>query len=225
MGFSSRLLLTLLVVSIGINAYFFIKDSRSSDKPSVTIVVGEPVIMHTNGGALEVSTIQVTERYEQRSTTTILGAPIPGSEVLATFEAPVTYRYQVLLAPEWRFFKRDDAFVVVAPPVIPALPVAFDTTRMRVFSGGLWSPITGRNATDSLLHQMTPLLAERAASTRYIELQRNEARKTVAEFVRKWVISQDRWKNLGNIQIQVFFADEPADALKAAGYALAPYKL
>jgi len=39
-------------------------------------------------------------------------------------------------------------------------------------------------------------------------LQREFARKTVAEFVRKWLITQKRYENVDPDRVHVFFADE-----------------
>lgn len=224
MRFFTKLLLFTLTASVAFNAYTIYKDQQARNHP-ITVVVGEPVVMRTNGGLLEVATIKNAERFEQASSSTILGISVPTTSTVATIQVPVTYRYHVPLATEWRFFRRDNVFVVVAPPVKPSLPVAIDTTGLQSFSHGTWSLITGRAATDDLLKQLTPLLNDRANASAYIEAQRDAARKTVGEFVQKWVLSQDKWKNLTGVRIQVFFADEPTEKMQAAGYALAPYKL
>ena len=40
-------------------------------------------------------------------------------------------------------------------------------------------------------------------------MQREAARATVAEFVRKWVLDQARWKGQRPPTLLVFFEDEP----------------
>ena len=42
------------------------------------------------------------------------------------------------------------------------------------------------------------------------------ARTTVTEFVRKWMLGQERFKSAGDYQVRVFFADEPIEALGSA---------
>ena len=39
------------------------------------------------------------------------------------------------------------------------------------------------------------------------------ARKTVAEFVRKWLLTQERWKDVDPGQVHVFFEDETIETL------------
>lgn len=225
MGLFSKLLTVLLLISASANGYLYLQNQKTSMQPW-TIVVGEMIVMRTNGGVLEVSTVTGHEQFNQASSTTIFGFTIPTSEVIATVQAKATYRYHVKLAPEWKFFRRGNVFTVIAPPIQPSLPVAIDTTTLQVFSSGLWSPVTGNVAITGLLQKLTPVLENRSWAPSNIQLQRDSARLTVAEFVRKWVMGQDKWKEIGDkAQVQVFFADEPAEKLQAAGYGLAPYKL
>jgi hypothetical protein len=91
--------------------------------------------------------------------------------------------------------------------------VAIDTTRLSQFSAGLWSPITGAAQREALLKGLTGELAAKAASSSYIEFQREAARETVTEFVRHWLQRQERWKEARDLSIRVLFADEPIGQL------------
>jgi hypothetical protein len=42
-----------------------------------------------------------------------------------------------------------------------------------------------------------------------LQLQREVARKTVTEFVQKWVVEQSKWKEGKSPVVLVFFEDEP----------------
>ena len=123
------------------------------------------------------------------------------------------FRYHIELAPEWKVLLRDKTFVVIAPPVKPTLPIAIDTARLEAEASGGWSLITGQTLIDELQRSITGALAGKATSATYIQLQREEARKTVTEFVAKWLITQERWKSASEYSIRVFFSDEPIRAL------------
>jgi len=80
-----------------------------------------------------------------------------------------------------------------------------------------WLRFNGRENLDSLLAEVTPELAANARSTAHIEAQREQARKTVTEFVAKWLITQEQWKAIKPSQIRVYFADEPIERLRTFG--------
>lgn len=208
-------LLVAIAASLGAGAYLEKTLSPCLTCPPCT--KDEPVIMRTNGGLLEVSTIKATETFTQSAFPTVFTIPMPGGPVVSKIQAEATYRYHVPLAPQWKFIRRDKTFVVVAPPIKASLPVAVNLATLKAQSNGTWSPIVGNNYIQSLQQTMTPALATKATTPNYISLQRGHARKTVTEFVQKWVLSQDKWKD-GNYTVRVFFADEPIDEIRANGY-------
>lgn len=176
--------------------------------------------MHTNGGLLEVSTINVSERFESSKAHSFLGAHL--GNTATQIRVPVVYRYHIELAPEWKIRLRDKMFIVIAPPVKPSLPVAIQTTAIEKQSSGVWSVLTGNTLLDKLERSISPVLASRAVSPKYVRLQREASRKTVKEFVAKWLITQERWKLASAYPIQVYFADEPIQVLgNSAPHALA----
>jgi hypothetical protein len=80
-----------------------------------------------------------------------------------------------------------------------------------------WLRFNGRANLDSLLAEVTPELAIKVRSPAHIEAQREQARKTVTEFVTKWLITQERWKSVKPSQVRVYFADEPIERLRTFG--------
>ena len=182
------------------------------DEPVVrTVITDAPVVMRTNGGLLEVSTITSPERFESAHDHTILGVPM--GTTVTNIRVPATYRYHIDLAPEWKILLREKTFVVVAPSVKPSLPVAIDTAKLEAQSFGVWSLFTGHGQIEQLQRSITQALADKASSTPYVQMQRESARATVKEFVAKWLITQEQWKDVAAYPIKVFFADEPIQAL------------
>ena len=184
---------------------YYTASKTTAAAPGATIL-GEPVVMRTKGGALEVTKVVSTESITQT---------FPGLffNNIVTITVPATYRYHVELAPEWKFMRQDNMFVVVAPPLRPSMPVAIDTAGMVVTAG--WPFSSGEKL--QAVAQITPLLNQKFQT--YMARQREDARKTITEFVTKWVLEQDKWNNAKDLRVVVLFPDEPVkEALKVGLY-------
>jgi hypothetical protein len=173
----------------------------------------EVLVMRTKGGLLEVSRIQATEVFETRFIHSLLGMPV--GETVPRIRVPVVYRYHIELAPEWRVVRTGTEFTVIAPPVKPSLPVGVDFARMEKDASGTWVllPFTETDSLDDLERELTAKLARKAGLPAYIQLQREDARRTVVEFVRKWLVTQARWSTETGSTIRVYFADETIGAV------------
>lgn len=168
--------------------------------------------MRTKGGLLEVSKVLATEHLESSVINTALGFEV--SKTTARVRVPAVYRYHIELAPEWTFTVKDNAILVIAPAVKPSLPVAIDTTKLASDSAGVWSIVNGQKKIDELIKTVTPILAVKAISNQYMDLQRDSARKTVEEFVRKWLLTQKDLKSVSTYPLHVYFSDEPISPVK-----------
>lgn len=206
-----KFLLIIVLISVATNIYLFNKTWNDGKPVMHSPVSDEHIVMTTRGGLLEVTTIKATEQFNATHEHLFWGMPL--GDTLTQIRVPAVYRYHIELAPNWRILLRDKTFIVVAPPVMPSLPVAIDTSRLEARSFGVWSVFTGQSELNQLQRSITQSLATKAASPVYIQLQREIARKTTAEFVAKWLISQERWKSASAYPIRVFFADEPIQAL------------
>lgn len=200
-------LIALLMLGVAANAALFAWQLRAPPKTIISTSTDGPVVMRTAGGLLEVSTITAEERFDSSTTHTVLGVPV--GQTVAQVRVPAVYRYHIPLAKEWTLRETGNALVVIAPAVQPSLPVAIDTGKLASFSSGVWSPITGTAAVASLQRSITNTLASKAGEGNLIQLQRESARLTVSEFVRKWVVQQSRWGSKKPPTVFVFFEDEP----------------
>lgn len=171
-------------------------------------------VIRTKGGLLAVSTIKAPELFQATAEHTVLGVPV--GQTTSQIRVQAVYAYHVELAPEWKVTLRDKQLIVIAPRVKPTLPVAIDTARLERFASGAWSVFTGAAELDRLQRSMSQSLATKAALPSYIQFQREAARATVTEFVRKWMLGQERFKSAGEYQVRVFFADEPIEVLGSA---------
>ena len=95
--------------------------------------------------------------------------------------------------------------------------MAVDLARMEKETSGTWVllPFTGTEALDDLERQITARLAEKAVLPAYVQMQREHARRTVAEFVRKWLMTQAQWQGAARPRLRVLFADEPVGSIDA----------
>jgi hypothetical protein len=207
-------LAAIAVLSLLGNGYLGFRLWRASPPPppptQIVQTVAPPVVMRTAGGLLEVSTVTTQERFASSQNHTILGVGV--GTTIAQIQVPAVFRYHIELAKEWTFRSEGDTLIVSTPPVRPSLPVAIDTGKLQAFSGGVWSPFLGTGQVAGLQSSITNTLAAKATTPELIQVQRESARKTVTEFVQKWVVGQPRWRGIKPPMVLVFFADEPLGA-------------
>ena len=58
------------------------------------------------------------------------------------------------------------------------------------------------------MQSITPRLTSHASSDTHLNLVREHARKTVAEFVRQWLMKEDHWREDRFRTVTVIFAEE-----------------
>jgi hypothetical protein len=168
----------------------------------------EILVMRTPGGLLEVSTIRATEQFDKKFVYSVLGMKV--GETIPHIRVPAVYRYHIELAREWKILRTDELFTVVAPAVQPTLPVAIDLAHMEKDVGGTWVllPFNSAEDLDVLEREIGAKLAEKASSPVYLQVQGEAARKTVTEFVRKWLVTQEPWQSAAQPRIEVIFAGQ-----------------
>lgn len=168
--------------------------------------IGRPVIMRTPGGILEVATLNFTERIERIDSRIIAGLNL--GETVSQIDVPATYRYQIELAPEWKMEIRGKTCFIISPPIRPSLPVAIETEQMHKRTQSGWARFNKRKNLAALEKEISSKLQEKASSEEYLQLVLEPARKTVSEFVSKWLIKEQQWSDDPEYQIKVAFANE-----------------
>lgn len=210
---SRLILLLLLTVSLFGNGYLANELwNRGNQTTTQVSTLGVPTVMRTAGGLLEVSVVKATEDFQAQKNHMFWGVPL--GNAVSKIRVPATYRYHIELAPEWKIYSRGGELIVITPPVKPSLPVAVNLGQLEVQKLGVWAFIAGNQLAQDLQSSITKELAQRALNSNYIQLQREEARKTVREFVHKWVLTQDKFKQLPLQAVKVYFPDEPIGSLK-----------
>lgn len=168
-----------------------------------------PKLARTPGGALELATSTSTETITRTDERTVAWDIVYLGKTVSEISVPVTYRYHLNLRDTWKLDVSGSTCTVRAPPIRPTLPPAIHTDRMQKRSEAGWARFDAREQMAGLERSLTPTLSRFAGDPRRLALVREECRKTVAEFVRDWLLREDHWRNDRFNTIKVVFADEP----------------
>lgn len=165
-------------------------------------------VVRTPGGLLEVNTVQKQESFAWQVAwvcpANLCGfLPVANSQISAIAH----YTYRIPLAAHWVLEKVSNEplrYRLKVPKPEPKLPVTVDLRSIRVInSGPLFAP--AGPAQQKMQAYMQPQLAVLAQSSDYLKAQEPDARKTVEEFVRKWIRDGDT-KIPSNAAIEVVFS-------------------
>ncbi|MGV3572572.1 MAG: hypothetical protein ACO1PB_18395 [Ramlibacter sp.] len=170
---------------------------------------GMPVVMPTSGGRLEVSSVTVYERFRREDVKNLLGVELP---ILGTTETHLqlrtVYRYYIEMQKAWPIERQGDAWVVRAGEVKPSLPVAFDTRDLQHHTREGWARFNRMESSVELLRGISPQLEARAQSPAYRQLAAEAGRKTVADFVRTWLLEQRHVTDAKKARVIVLYPGE-----------------
>ena len=159
-------------------------------------------------GRLEVATLENTKIFKRTNKRTILWDKISLGTTVTEIRVPATFRYHLKLADRWKLEVRDQQCFVIAPMMLPTTPVAIHTDKIEKRSERGWARFNKDDQMDALMKTITPRLTSQASSDSHVNLVREHARKTVAEFVRQWLMKEDHWREDRFRTITVIFADE-----------------
>ncbi|MGE3277031.1 MAG: hypothetical protein AB7O67_18110 [Vicinamibacterales bacterium] len=174
-----------------------------------------PVVSTLPGGLLETATLTMAEDFYRSDSRTWWGIYL--GNTISHIQAQATYRYGVPLAdPQWRVVSRGPVTVVLAPVPAPSLPVAIDTATLRERTENGWARFDADQQLEELRRGMSSELADRAQDTRRLALARDASRRTIAEFVERWLA--DRTDDTPDVfrSVEVYFTDEADASLLAA---------
>lgn len=165
--------------------------SRSAEE-TVSGVGREILVMRTPGGLLEVALVTATEQFDKKFIYTVVGLEV--GETVAHIRVPATYRYHMRSlrhrssrACPWPLTSRGWKRTWAEPGT------SCRSTRSRTWMiSSVKSPQCSRKT-----HRAAPTAG----------LQREAARKTVTEFVAKWLVTQQEWKDAESPRVEVVFGE------------------
>lgn len=165
-------------------------------------------IVSTEGDVLEVATLETDETVTQRDMKTLFNNTVYLGTTVSEIRTPVVYRYHIQLSGEWNIERQGGRILVVAPEIRPSQPPAIRTDQMQKRSEAGWLRFNAAESLEALEKNLTPSLEKRAGDERHINMVREACRKSVAEFVRKWVAQSQTWATDTVESITVVFPDE-----------------
>lgn len=172
-----------------------------------------PEIDSDGSGLLEVAKSEVVETFSRTDERRVLWDALSLGTTDIEIKVPVTYRYHLRFDDSWRIEVTGSTCVVYAPRIQPTQPPAIHTEGLerRVDEG--WLRFDSDEQLTRLESSMTPRLRQLAGDPRHIALVRETARRTVADFVRGWLLREEQWRSDHLTQIKVVFADETVEDL------------
>lgn len=167
-----------------------------------------PEIADSGGGRLEVASAEITETFTRSDERRIFWDVVSLGTTVTEIRVPVTYRYHLRLDDPWRLEISGQTCLVFAPRLRPTQPPAIHTDRMSKRAQQDWLRFDADEQLAELERSLTPRLEARAAGAKHLALVREPSRRTVARFVRAWLLREDQWHRDRFRAVKVVFADE-----------------
>jgi hypothetical protein len=169
-----------------------------------------PRLSSEPGGRLELAALDVTETLSESNNLTTGWGKLNLGSTVTEIKVPATYRYYLRLHDTWKLDVSSNICIVYAPKIHPTQPPAIDTSRMEKKSDEGWGRFNASEQMDQLERDITPTLASYAGDLRHMAIVREECRKTVAQFVRDWLLREKQWRDDRFTSVKVIFPDEKA---------------
>lgn len=174
-----------------------------------------PVVETIPGGLLETATIRMGEDFYRSDARHWWGIYL--GNTVSHIQVAAIYRYGVPLDDAaWEVVTRGQTAVVVAPELRPSLPVAFDTGTWREKTESGWARFDKHEQLDALRRSLSADLEVRATDARRVALARESSRRTIGEFVERWLLTKDpAWTAGAFSSVKVYFPDEMDEGLSS----------
>ena len=174
-----------------------------------TFIASLPSIKQAGSGRLELATLDSTERFKTKDQLKIWWDYVSLGTTTSEISVPVTYRYHLKLSDSWTLSISNQTCLVTAPRIRPTLPPSIHTGRMEKTTKNGWARFNATDQLDELEKSMTATLVQFAGDEKRLALVRDEARKTVASFVKNWLLKENQWREDRFHNVIVRFHDEP----------------
>jgi len=167
-----------------------------------------PTIKSTEGDILELATAEADEIFTRTDSQSIGWGLFYIGTTTSKISVRATFRYHIKLSDSWRLATKDQTCIVQAPALRPSLPPAIHTATLRKETENGWLRFNKDENLIELERGITAELSRKAADRRHIALAREECRKSIAAFVKNWLLKEEHWRKDGFSTITVVFPDE-----------------
>lgn len=165
-------------------------------------------ITSTNGDILEVATLETDETVTRYDMKTAFSEFVYLGTTVSEIRTPVVYRYHIKISEDWKLRIKDGQCIVHSPAIRPSPPPAVRTDGMEKKSEAGWLRFNAAENLAALEKSLTPTLERRAGNKAHLDNVREAARKSVAEFVKKWLLQNQASAPNGIRSITVIFPDD-----------------
>jgi hypothetical protein len=166
-------------------------------------------IASTKGDILEVASMQTDETVTKFDMKSAFNQALYLGTTISEIRTPVVYRYHIRLSDPWQLSLEEGVCTVSSPTLRPTLPPAIRTEGMEKKSEAGWLRFNAAENLAALENELTPALEKRAGNQAHLNLVREAARKSVAEFVKAWLLKEGKPHQEDVRSITVIFPDEP----------------
>ncbi|HYF33860.1 MAG TPA: hypothetical protein VD994_01110 [Prosthecobacter sp.] len=185
-------------------ARFVTQDLTQTFRQSITEITSN------HGDVLEVAVMRTDETLTRHDAKSVFSNMLSLGTTTAEIRTPVVYRYHIKLSDPWCLRIEGTRCIVEAPALRPSLPPAIETQGMEKRSEAGWFRFNAAENLAQLEKDLTPTLQQRAWDKSHIDLVREPSRKSIAEFVQKWLLNQHDGSTDKLTSIVVLFPDETA---------------
>jgi hypothetical protein len=165
-------------------------------------------ISSTNGDILEVAILEQDETFLKYDMKTLFNEMIYLGTTTSEIRVPVVYRYHIKLTDDWQLKVDGKRCIVHAPGMRPSLPPAIRTEGMQKKSETGWFRFNAEENLAALEKSLTPSMEKRAGNRSHLDKVRDASRKSVGEFVKKWLLTEGQAASGEIDSIIIIFPDE-----------------
>jgi hypothetical protein len=206
------LLIALVAAAFVVGKYSpsFWKLVSGLQRSQVEVTFHESIMKITanQGDILEVATLEADETLTRSDTKSLFDDLIYLGTTVSEIRARITYRYHIKLSEDWNITAENKTLHVTAPRIQPSLPPAIHTETMEKRSTAGWLRFNERENLDTLERSLTPMVASMSLTPAKMTLVREYARKSIADFVRTWILSRSEWKEYEIERVEINFPEE-----------------
>ncbi len=163
-------------------------------------------ISSSGGNELMVAKLESLETVSKSDELKVFWEKLNLGTTRSDISVPAIYRFYIDINGSWSMITDNNVCVVVAPPIRPIIPVAIDTELLQKRSEQGFLRWNEEEQMAELEKSITPSLNQKANAK--IELIKDKARYSIARFVEKWVMLENRKAKNKITAIKVIFPDE-----------------
>jgi hypothetical protein len=181
---------------------------------TVTTTIGETIVMRTEGGRLEVARIKAYESLRRTDPGLKMAwGMIDTGTTVSEIDVAALFRYHIDMAREWPVRCARGTCVVRAGRIQPTLPPAIYSDEMRKRTESGWARFNKNENLVALEKSMTNELEKRATTERNMLAATEAGRRTVAEFVKTWMLKSALKPGEPVPKVVVLFPGETMDSV------------